>query len=150
MIDFERPKTLQESLYKSVMGGDLEILLRYADRNSMAHSREVRLPFLNYQLAEFLFTLPSNFKIKNGITKFIMRSAFKSLLPIEILERKDKIGYEPPQQKWLQSEQIKAQLTAARHKLSKMKIYHSALTSKRTSDDKTASWQYLMLNYLFQ
>src|SRR4030095_5525241 len=45
----------------------LEELLRYADRNSMAHGREVRLPFLNHELVEFIFSLPANDKIRELI-----------------------------------------------------------------------------------
>ncbi|MBA3286202.1 MAG: asparagine synthase (glutamine-hydrolyzing), partial [Nitrosopumilus sp.] len=84
----------------------LETLLRYADRNSMAHSREVRLPFLNHELVEFVFSLPDNLKIKNGWSKWIMRSSFEDILPKEIAWRKDKVGYEPPQQKWFSNPRI--------------------------------------------
>ena len=75
-----------------------EELLRYADRNSMAHSREVRLPFLQHDLVEFVFSLPSGMKIKDGFTKWILRRSMEQILPGNICWRKDKIGYEPPQQ----------------------------------------------------
>ena len=67
----------------------------------MAHSREVRLPFLSHRLAEFLFSLPSDLKIRNGVHKYIMRRAFRDVLPEKVLGRTDKIGYEPPQRSWL-------------------------------------------------
>lgn len=89
-------KSLNEALHCSTMGGSLQNLLRYADRNSMMNSREVRLPFLSHQLVEFLFTLPSNMKVNDGWTKWIMRETFNDLMPKEITWRKDKIGYEPP------------------------------------------------------
>lgn len=91
-----RFKTLSESLHYSTTKFGLEQLLRYADRNSMAHSREVRLPFLNHTLVEFLFSLPATFKINNGWTKYLIRESFSDFLPKEIVWRKDKIGYEPP------------------------------------------------------
>ena len=97
----DKPGSLRESLRRHAEGGALEELLRYADRNSMAHSREVRLPFLSHHLAEFLFSLPSDLKIRNGVHKYIMRRAFRDVLPEKILGRTDKIGYEPPQRSWL-------------------------------------------------
>ena len=118
------PETLNESLYKSCFGGSLEELLRYADRNSMAHSREVRLAFLSPDLAEFLFSLPPHFKIRNGVTKYIMRAAFSDLLPPEIRDRKDKIGYEPPQGQWLKHERIESGLRDAEKVLLDSKTLH--------------------------
>ncbi len=80
----------------------LEELLRYADRNSMAHGREIRLPFLSHELVEFVFTLPSDFKIRNGWTKWLLRETMKNKLPNEIVWRRDKVGFEPPQKKWME------------------------------------------------
>jgi asparagine synthase (glutamine-hydrolysing) len=76
-------------------------LLRYADRNSMAHSREVRLPFLDHRLVEFIFSLPDSLIIRNGWTKWILRQALRGVVPDAILNRIDKLGYEPPQREWL-------------------------------------------------
>jgi asparagine synthase (glutamine-hydrolysing) len=76
-------------------------LLRYADRNSMAHSREVRLPFLDHNLVEFVFGLPERLLIRDGWTKWVLRQAFRGVVPEQILNRVDKLGYEPPQQRWL-------------------------------------------------
>jgi asparagine synthase (glutamine-hydrolysing) len=93
--------TLNEALYYSTFKGGLQELLRYADRNSMANSIEVRLPFLSHKIVEFLFLLPSEYKFKNGFTKYILRDSMMQYLPDEIIWRKDKIGYEPPQKDWL-------------------------------------------------
>ncbi|MEO8150714.1 MAG: asparagine synthase (glutamine-hydrolyzing) [Bacteroidia bacterium] len=101
---------LNQNLSYSISSGQLEDLLKYADRNSMAHSREIRLPFLNHALAEFLFTLPSDFKIKNGYTKYLMRESFKDLLPPEIGWRKDKVGYETPFLQWMQNPKVKEKM----------------------------------------
>lgn len=94
---------VKSHLWHSVKYNNLEDLLRFSDRNSMAHSREVRLPFLNTKLVEFLFTLPAEFLIQKGWTKYILRESLQDILPTEIAWRKDKIGYEPPQKKWLQN-----------------------------------------------
>lgn len=88
--------SLNEALYFSLMKGGMQNLLRYADRNSMAHSREVRLPFLDFKLVEFVFSLPDSFKLKDGWTKFILRDSMKDILPAEICWRKEKVGFEPP------------------------------------------------------
>jgi asparagine synthase (glutamine-hydrolysing) len=114
--------TLNEALYFDTTKSGLETLLRYADRNSMAHSREVRLPFLNHELVEFLFSLPDTFKISDAWTKWIMRKAFDDILPAEITWRKDKIGYEPPQKKWMQSDLMKEQVGESISRLAKEKI----------------------------
>src|SRR5688572_10534790 len=77
-------------LYFNTCVHGLEELLLYADLNSMAHGREVRLPFLSHELVSFLFTLPSNFKIRNGWTKWLQRQAMAGQLPDPIVWRKDK------------------------------------------------------------
>jgi asparagine synthase (glutamine-hydrolysing) len=79
----------------------LPTLLRYADRSSMAHSREVRLPFLDRRVAEFAFSLPAPFLYRHGRSKAILRDAMQQLVPAEILARRDKVGFEPPQGRWL-------------------------------------------------
>jgi len=99
---------LREQLYVNNCVIGLNNLLRFADRNSMAFSREMRLPFLSHHVVEFLFTLPNEYKIYDGWTKFVMRKAFENILPAEITWRVDKIGYEPPQKKWMQSKEIAA------------------------------------------
>lgn len=92
---------LNYHLYNSTMCGPLQELLRFADRNAMAHSREVRLPFLFHELVEFCFSLPDEYKLKLGWTKYILRSSFEPILPEEICWRKEKVGFEPPQDNWL-------------------------------------------------
>jgi asparagine synthase (glutamine-hydrolysing) len=71
----------------------LPTLLRYEDRNSMAHSIEARVPFLDYRLVEFLFKLPEEWKIRGVTTKYILREAMQGILPEAIRTRKDKIGF---------------------------------------------------------
>lgn len=92
--------TLRERL-KYAVEAELPELLRYADRNSMAHSVEVRLPFLNHQLVEYAFSLPPEQIYHNGKTKFVLREAMKPIIPQAIYSRKDKVGFAPPQEKWM-------------------------------------------------
>ena len=89
---------------KYAVENDLSNLLMSADRNSMAHSIEVRLPFTNKELIEFAINLPSEFLYKKWNTKNILRKSMNGILPNSIIERKDKIGFAPPQQSWLKSE----------------------------------------------
>lgn len=91
---------LNQSLQYNTLISGLGKLLRFADRNSMAFSREVRLPFLSHELVEFVFSLPADYKIREGWTKAILRFSTKDLLPPEISWRKRKLGFQPPQQKW--------------------------------------------------
>ena len=76
-------------------------LLRYADRLSMKHSLEVRVPYLDHDLVEFSLAIPDNKKIKNGITKYILRESCKEFLPNQIYKRLDKIGFEVASKKWI-------------------------------------------------
>lgn len=98
--------TLNDALdYFTTISG-LDKLLRFADRNSMAHSREVRLPFLFHELVEFVFSLPSDYKIKEGWTKALLRHGLKDMIPQEIVWRKNKLGFQPPQKQWEKSQQF--------------------------------------------
>ena len=118
---------LNDILHFSTMHFGLQELLRYADRNSMAHSREVRLPFLSHDLVEFVFSLPSKYKINKGFTKWILREAVKNMLPKEIVWRKGKIGYEPPQAQWLQDAKMKEMIMNSRKLLVEKNILNSSI-----------------------
>lgn len=147
--------SLAEHLIADITGGNLEDLLRYSDRNSMAHSREVRLPFLSHELCEFVCKLPSEYKIKNGWTKWIQRIALESILPPQITWRKDKIGYEPPQAQWMNSKKIKDLIMNSKEILYDEKIISlqelrkvPGTNSATSKGDK--SWNYLMAGMLFR
>jgi asparagine synthase (glutamine-hydrolysing) len=104
---------LQSVLKENTTVNGLKELLRYADRNSMAHSREVRLPFLSHKLVEFVFSLPDEFKLNNGWTKFVLRKSMDKILPPSICWRVDKIGYEPPQHLWIKSDKFNQEIQQA-------------------------------------
>ena len=84
---------LKAWLYVDLMHGHLQELLRYADRNSMAFSREVRLPFLDHRLVEFTLSLPANLLMGGGWSKRVLRAAMRDIVPAAILARRDKIGF---------------------------------------------------------
>lgn len=140
--------TLNDILYFNTMEFGLEELLRYADRNAMAHSREVRLPFLQHELVQFIFSLPSSFKIRSGFTKHILRETMQQQLPASIVWRKDKVGYEPPQQQWLQQERVEDYIYESRKKLVNKGILRHAILLKPVNaraahDADNYDWRYL-------
>ena len=114
----------------------------------MAHGREVRLPFLSHELVEFAFTLPSHFKIREGWTKWILRQSMKEQLPEDIVWRKDKIGFEPPQKKWMQNASLQEMILEARKKLVKEKILKPGVVAKPLApasayEANSYDWRYL-------
>lgn len=89
-----------------IQSGILPGLLQFEDRNSMAHSVESRVPFLDYRLVEFCIKLPPEFKITKGVRKSILRKSMKNVLPDSILRRYDKLGFVSPQQEWIEENRI--------------------------------------------
>lgn len=140
--------SLNERLYYSSYKQGLQELLRYADRNSMAHSREVRLPFLYHELVEFLFSLPAHMKINEGWTKWIMRHSFENDLPAEICWRKDKIGFEPPQKSWMENESVRIKIAQATQKLKEQNILSKQQDNKLTQSANN-NWRLWMAGELF-
>jgi asparagine synthase (glutamine-hydrolysing) len=89
-------------LYHGFTNTTLPTLLRNFDRFSMAASVEVRMPFLDYRLVNFCFSLPFTSKLRNGYTKSILRDVGAPYLPNAIVRRKGKIGFNAPVAKWMQ------------------------------------------------
>lgn len=90
-------------LYTLFACTSLPALLRYEDRNSMAHAIEARVPFLDYRLVEYIFSLPSEQKISNGMTKAVLRNATKGILPEKVRMRVDKMGFVTPENVWFRT-----------------------------------------------
>jgi asparagine synthase (glutamine-hydrolysing) len=78
----------------------LDHLLKWEDRNSMWFSLESRVPFLDYRLVEKTLATAGDWKIRKGMTKYILREAMKGILPEKIRLRRDKIGFGTPQDEW--------------------------------------------------
>jgi asparagine synthase (glutamine-hydrolysing) len=95
-----RKLTLQDGLYETLAVTSLPGLLRYGDRSSMAFSREVRLPFLDHGLVEFVYSLPSSFLVQKGATKVLLRRAMAGIIPDRVRTRMDKIGFGTPERDW--------------------------------------------------
>ncbi len=82
--------------------GRLKSFLKCEDRCSMAFGIESRVPYADdLELVNYLFSIPGSLKIKNGISKYLLREAAKKYIPFSIYNRKDKIGFETPVTSWL-------------------------------------------------
>ena len=139
---------LNDILHFNITEMGLEELLRFADRNSMAHGREVRLPFLNHELVEFVFSLPSQLKMHDGWTKFLLRNVINKKLPDEIVWRKEKIGFEPPQKKWMEDHAVQDYIHEAKKKLANAGILTKNAVDKKLEPlpayaNKNYDWRYL-------
>lgn len=76
-------------------------LMRYVDRNSMHHSIEARVPFLDHDFVETCYGISNKLKIKDGWTKYVLRVAMHGLVEHNILWRKYKFGFEAPTGSWI-------------------------------------------------
>lgn len=95
------PVTDIDSLCQTMTyGSNLQMLLHWEDRNSMAHSIEARVPFLDHPLVEFSLGLGNAHKIVGGDTKRVLRKAMAGILPDAITERRDKLGFATPEEIW--------------------------------------------------
>lgn len=82
----------------------LPALLQVEDRVSMAHGLESRVPLLDHPLVELAATIPADIKFENGDLKHVFKNAIKSVLPKEITERKDKMGFPTPLTEWMKGD----------------------------------------------
>ncbi len=93
-------KTLHHDFY----GIYLKELLYREDRNAMAHSIESRVPFADdMELSTLLFSIPGIYKMQHGTSKYLLREAFKDILPQSVYERRDKLGFASPNNAWMVS-----------------------------------------------
>jgi asparagine synthase (glutamine-hydrolysing) len=102
--DIGRFMSIQERQIADLMKYSVPALTHYEDRMSMAYSREIRLPFLDYRLVELALSLPHNLKMKKGWTKWILRKIIDGKLPDSIVWRKDKKGFNTPQEQWFRDD----------------------------------------------
>lgn len=86
-----------DELALSLSRRGLPQLLRHGDRNSMRFSVESRVPFLTLELVDLLLSMPEEYLIsQNGETKNIFRAAMRGIVPDDVLNRRDKIGFATP------------------------------------------------------
>ncbi len=137
----------------------LEHLLKWEDRNSMWFSIEARVPFLDYRLVEKTLATSSDVIMKNGMTKDILRRSMKGILPEKIRNRKDKIGFDTPQDEWFRDkrwedlviEVINSESFAGRKIINvnaAKRIFLSHLQAKTNSSKEI--WKWIHLEYWFR
>jgi asparagine synthase (glutamine-hydrolysing) len=142
-LPYVAQNNLNQSMKFNLLQKGLGELLRKGDRNAMAFSVETRLPYLNHDLVEFLFTLPSSFKINSGWSKYLLRKSMEPHVPKKITWRKSKIGFATPQKKWFQNEKVKELVDNAKTKLIEEKII-------KNRDVNIDGWQLIMASKLYR
>ena len=101
---------LQQLLYLELNLRLPELLLMRVDKMASLNSIEARVPFLDHYLVELAFSIPQELKLKNGITKYILKKAVEGIIPNEIIYRKKK-GFGAPVSQWLkENEKVKETL----------------------------------------
>jgi len=98
------PVDLRSVLQRSMTREPLPLYLRVEDRNSMAHSVEVRLPMLDYRLIELAFSLDNDWKIRGEWNKYVLREAMRGRIPEMVRARIDKMGFPSPTRDLLRDE----------------------------------------------
>lgn len=143
--------SLNQILHEYVTGLSLKPLLRYEDRNSMRFSIESRTPFADdINLIEYIFQIPSVYKIYSGWSKYLLREATKGILPEEIRLRKDKIGFATPEYSWLNrcSHRFKEYINSDMNEfmnVRKMQKDWDELLRRQSQTDMTTLWRFINL-----
>jgi asparagine synthase (glutamine-hydrolysing) len=131
---------LRRELLTQAFHTTLPNLCRYGDRNSMAHSVEMRMPFLDRRVAEYALSLPPGEVYRDGVTKRALRTALRGWVPDRVLDRREKVGYETPERRWFDE-------PAGRERIAQVVLDPSARASGRYDqaalerDYATGSWR---------
>jgi asparagine synthase (glutamine-hydrolysing) len=139
---------LNDILFFNTVNSGMEEQLRFADRNSMAHGVQVRKPFLNHELVEFIFSLQANFKLHEGWTKWILRKAINKKLAKEVVWQKAERYFEPPQKSWMENAAMVDYIWEAKKKLVSNRILKPGVLDKPiiplgVNDTNNFDWRYL-------
>lgn len=99
------PKSLRQS-FLDHFEYKFEHNLLWADKSGMWFSIETRFPFLDHNFVERILSTPPKMILSNGTTKRILRDSMKSIVPEQIRSRKDKVGYETPENEWFREKKL--------------------------------------------
>ncbi|AIL12277.1 hypothetical protein IM40_00090 [Candidatus Paracaedimonas acanthamoebae] len=149
-IPVNSEKNLKSSLIESLTSTVLPALLRYDDHNSMNFSIESRVPFLTPEFADFVYSLDDSFLISDTAeTKSIFRQAMQGIVPEEVLNRRDKIGFKTPEQSlikecrdWIgkgSNQEVLHQIPSLNHKVI-LEQLQQAMTNSTELDFKYWRW----------
>jgi len=100
LLGLAQPRGLGDLCFGMVHATNLQMLLHWEDRNSMAHSIEARVPFLDHELVDFTLSLGDEHKIVDGETKRVLREAMRGIIPDSVRMRQDKLGFATPEAAW--------------------------------------------------
>lgn len=103
----KRCTSVADLVDRGLFGGGLRSQLHWADRSSMAHSIEGRVPFLDHKLVEFCLALPNELLYHRGRSKTILRDSVCKKLPLAVQNRPRKLGYSIPEDRWLRADPAK-------------------------------------------
>jgi len=117
-------------------------LLKYEDRNSMIHSIESRLPFLDYEFLEFALSVDPKFKIYNGYTKHILRNCMNKKMPDQVTWRKIKFGFNAPAKFWQEEYTDSMKLEIRESKILNDFLNMNQLLSNFKKIDFNKRWRY--------
>jgi asparagine synthase (glutamine-hydrolysing) len=118
----------------------LPALLQVEDRMSMAHGLESRLPFLDHALVEFVATMPSDIKFKDGTLKKVLIDSMRTELPDIVANRKNKMGFPVPLNEWVDNGELHDFI---------MDIFHSANAKNRPYFNAASIEKILVTNSKF-
>lgn len=96
--------SLRQTQYDDLRHYSVPVLLHYEDRLSMAFGAEVRVPFLDHHIVDIGMAMDDDLKIKHGFSKYLLRKTFESMLPKDVIWRRDKKGFTIPQETWMKTE----------------------------------------------
>lgn len=102
--DHRTNRDLKERLLQDLTTYSLPPMLRYEDRNAMAHAIESRPPFLDQELVELMLSLPSSSIIHEGWSRALLRQAMEGTLPEPVRTRRKKVGFTTPEMRWFRAE----------------------------------------------
>ncbi len=132
---------IHELQVSEVMKYQMPHLLRYEDRNSMAHGIEARVPFVDHPCVEAALSLEHSEKIHNGYTKYVLRQFADTMLPKTITWRRYKIGFESPDTLWLSRH-----LSVMRDKVNHSELLHKICVKVPKLEDVSLSIQWKLYN----
>jgi len=132
----------------------MQVLLQMADRVSMAFGIENRSPFLDYRLVQYAFSIPSQYKIRNGTTKWVFKEVARKFIPAAIVDRIDKRGFSAPVNRWFEWDK-KGKYDRSAYKRIALQDWKSVFLNKHISlntvtneilNEKTASFSKDMIS----
>jgi asparagine synthase (glutamine-hydrolysing) len=115
-----RANSVRSMSLAQIKSTNLPMLLHWEDRNSMAHSIEARVPFLDYRVVEAGLGLPDSEKVDRGVSKSVVRRAMEGTVPSIVLDRRDKMGFLTAEPLWVKRDmalRFRSEIVAALDRL---------------------------------